>query len=256
GRDELLELPQHMAPEMILGDEADAAADVFLFCLLLFECLTGEHPFAGDESGITQRIRHAPVTTLRRLAPAVPSEVDRIVRRCLQKRPRDRFEDLTVVQSALVAALRDRTSQPGDRLIAAALAEAGLADAVPAPQQRHLDRTAGPGPNLKRWAIGAGVAIAAAGISFVAFRATDGDGGAEASGPRGVVGRPSHLRVLAHPWAEIYLDGELVDVTPVGRPLEITPGRHEVVFRHPNAADEKRVVEIVPGQTIVLDVAM
>jgi eukaryotic-like serine/threonine-protein kinase len=258
GRDELLELPEHMAPEMVLGDEPDPASDVFLFGLLIFQCLTGEHPFSGDEAGITQRIRHAPTPRLRRLAPEVPAEVDRIVHRCLEKRPRDRFEDLATVQSLLVRALRDRTSLPRELILGRTLSEAGLADELAPPRERHLDRSGMlTRPGIRRGLVGAAGAIVALVLAslWVHFDGDDDDGTA-AKDARGIVGSPARLRVLAHPWAEIYVDGEAVDTTPVGRLIEVSPGRHEVVFRHPHAPDEKRVVEIIAGQIIVLDVTM
>jgi serine/threonine-protein kinase len=64
------------------------------------------------------------------------------------------------------------------------------------------------------------------------------------------------LKVLAKPWAEVLIDGDLVDTTPIGRPLPVSPGRHYVTFRHPNAPDEKRSIDVASGQTVVLDVTM
>src|SRR5690606_11819580 len=97
----------------------------------------------------------------RRLVSEIPAEVDRIVRRCLEKRPRDRFEDLTSVQSLLVRALRDRTTLPRELLLARALAEAGLAHEVAPPRERHLDRsTIFEQPLVRRGGILAGVVVA------------------------------------------------------------------------------------------------
>ncbi|MCK6590469.1 MAG: carboxypeptidase-like regulatory domain-containing protein [Polyangiaceae bacterium] len=47
-----------------------------------------------------------------------------------------------------------------------------------------------------------------------------------------------------------------MDTTPIGRPLPVSPGRHYVTFRHPNAPDEKRSIDVASGQTVVLDVTM
>src|SRR5262249_49488663 len=69
-------------------------------------------------------------------------------------------------------------------------------------------------------------------------------------GPRG------YLRVLAQPWAEVIVDGETIDTTPMARPIAVAPGRHFVTFVHPNAPEEKRSVSVAAGQTVVLDVAM
>jgi serine/threonine-protein kinase len=65
-----------------------------------------------------------------------------------------------------------------------------------------------------------------------------------------------YLRVLATPWAEVLIDGELVDTTPIGRPIAVSPGRHFITFRHPNAPDEKRSIQVASGQTAVVDVSM
>jgi len=64
------------------------------------------------------------------------------------------------------------------------------------------------------------------------------------------------VRVVAQPWAEVYLDGELVDVTPMGRPILVIPGKHFITFRHPKAPDEQRAIKIAAGQTVMLDVTM
>jgi hypothetical protein len=52
------------------------------------------------------------------------------------------------------------------------------------------------------------------------------------------------------------VDGELVDTTPVGRPIPVLPGRHFVTFRHPSAPDEQRSIRIAAGQSVFLDVTM
>ena len=78
------------------------------------------------------------------------------------------------------------------------------------------------------------------------------DAGAAAVGSRD----RGMVRVVAQPWAEVYLDGELVDVTPMGRPLLVIPGKHFITFRHPKAPDEQRSIKIAAGQTVMLDVTM
>jgi len=62
--------------------------------------------------------------------------------------------------------------------------------------------------------------------------------------------------VLAQPWAEVSVDGEAIDTTPMARPIVVAPGRHFVTFVHPNAPEEKRTVDVGPGQTVLIDVAM
>jgi len=258
GRDELLELPQFMAPEMILGDEPSEGSDVFLLGLLLFTCLTGQHPFDGDEAGITQRIRHQEAPRLAELRPKsspVPSDVERIVRQCLSKRLLDRFLDMGSLQTALVRALRRRTAEPEEALIARALARAGLADDPPPVKRRHLVADALSEAKWLPWAVGGAIAVSLGGV-VVGLQNCDGDGEVVPNDPQGIVSRPAELKLLAHPWAEVFVDGERVDVTPIGRPVEVSPGRHVVSFRHPNAPEVTRNVEIIAGQTVLLDVQM
>lgn len=256
GRDELLEVPRHMAPEMILGDEATEASDIFLVGMLLFFAMTGSHPFAGDEAGISQRIRHASTPSLRQRVPTVPRDLARIVVRCLEKRAIDRYADALALHAALDAVLRRHARKPRETLVAAALAEARLGREPASPRERHLRA---PSPTSPRYVIPGLVALATAGalvvVGFTLDRCASGDAAGPAD-PRGVVGRPAQLRIVAHPWAEVWIDGELRDTTPIGLPVEVPPGRHEVVFRHPNAKDEVRVVEVIPGQTVLLDIEM
>jgi serine/threonine-protein kinase len=64
------------------------------------------------------------------------------------------------------------------------------------------------------------------------------------------------LQVLATPWAEVTIDGRVVDTTPFARPVPLSPGRHFVLFKHPSAPDESREIIVTPGETITLDVTM
>jgi serine/threonine-protein kinase len=64
------------------------------------------------------------------------------------------------------------------------------------------------------------------------------------------------LRVLATPWAEVWVDGQRIDVTPFARAIPLSPGTHYVTLKHPNAPVEKRQIAIVAGETLTLDVAM
>jgi serine/threonine-protein kinase len=97
---------------------------------------------------------------------------------------------------------------------------------------------------------------------FIALRALDdrdageGEGVTESPAP-GTAGRGVGLvRVVARPWAEVYVDGELADTTPIGRPLRVSPGRHFITFRHPSAPDEQRSIKVAGGQSVFLDVTM
>jgi serine/threonine-protein kinase len=67
---------------------------------------------------------------------------------------------------------------------------------------------------------------------------------------------PGYLRVLATPWAEVWVDGQKVAVTPFARGIPLPPGKHYVTLYHPNASVEKRTALIAAGETRTIDVVM
>lgn len=65
--------------------------------------------------------------------------------------------------------------------------------------------------------------------------------------------RPALLKVQCDPWADVYLDDILLDKTPF-EAVQISPGKHQVAFRHPAFPPVFREVEAKPGQEIDLNV--
>jgi serine/threonine protein kinase len=82
----------YMAPEQVEGREADARTDIFAFGVVMHEMLTGRRAFEGSSpaSLISAILRDAP--RLQTLMPEVPPAVDRVVRRCLEKDPDQRWQ--------------------------------------------------------------------------------------------------------------------------------------------------------------------
>jgi hypothetical protein len=255
--DEALMVPENMAPEQLLGDAADTLTDVFQLGTLLFRMLAGRPPFGGQDGSVSQSIRHEAPLSLGSRGRAIPDGVERVVARCLRKRRRDRYPDVASVTCDLLDLLRANTSLPSEVLVSRALASAGLADPLPFPLERGAEAAT---VRARQWMqklfapIITTIAVAAIGaLLWQSLREPPIDG---ASDPQGIVKRPARLRILAHPWAEVHIDGKLADITPIGRPIEVGPGRHAIVFKHPSAPDEARSVDIIAGQTILLDVEM
>ncbi|HSE65129.1 MAG TPA: protein kinase [Thermoanaerobaculia bacterium] len=81
----------YMSPEQVRGEPVDGRSDIFSLGVVLWEMLTGHRPFHGD----------SPVETLSAILreepppdPALaglPSEFERVLRRCLQKKPEERY---------------------------------------------------------------------------------------------------------------------------------------------------------------------
>jgi serine/threonine-protein kinase len=95
--------PGYMAPEQAAGDPLlDHRADIYAVGVLGYELLTARRPFHGDS--IHQLLVAQAVETpvpLQQLRPEVPAGLARLVMRCLEKRPEDRFADAHALHAAL-----------------------------------------------------------------------------------------------------------------------------------------------------------
>jgi eukaryotic-like serine/threonine-protein kinase len=83
----------YMAPEQIRGQALDARSDLFSFGILMYELVSGRRPFAGgtlaDLSSSILRDSPPPLSSLR---SDLPADLERIIDRCLEKNPRERFQ--------------------------------------------------------------------------------------------------------------------------------------------------------------------
>ena len=93
----------YMAPEQLEGRQVDARTDIWALGCLLFEMVAGRRAFeANSQAGLIAAIERDDAPQLTRQRPAASAALDRLVRRCLQKDPADRW------QSAADVALRLR----------------------------------------------------------------------------------------------------------------------------------------------------
>jgi eukaryotic-like serine/threonine-protein kinase len=83
----------YMSPEQVRGEPADARSDIFALGTILYEMLSGQRAFRRDTSAetMTAILKEDPPeisTTSKPIAPAI----ERTVRRCLEKKPQQRFQ--------------------------------------------------------------------------------------------------------------------------------------------------------------------
>ncbi len=83
----------YMAPEQLLGQESNNQIDIFAFGIILYELITGEHPFtAPTVSELTAKILRDTPNNLYDKRNDVPYDLNRIVFRCLNKKSTKRFQ--------------------------------------------------------------------------------------------------------------------------------------------------------------------
>jgi predicted Ser/Thr protein kinase len=85
----------YMSPEQARGLPADRRSDVFSFGILLYEMVSGSLPFKGASVLDTlHAIAYQPTQPISTLKASLPYSLQKVVDRCLQKKPEERYQDL------------------------------------------------------------------------------------------------------------------------------------------------------------------
>jgi serine/threonine-protein kinase len=261
--------PAYMSPEQVLGDKLDARSDIFSLGVVLYQMLTGKKPFVEDENkSAMHKIRLEKHASARTLNPDIPRELERIIDRCLEKQPRDRWRSAQHMVMALerflarhvemnhharlVLFLRAQNVitdlEAEEYLNPAALGAGGSVLAQPNMQARYVVRTA-----LVAHAIMLGVVMLMVGLVHVAPLSDTPTTHIAAAGSGKLAGKGT-LRVDAQPWARVEIDGKPAGTTPIAQPIELVEGPHLVQLVHDWYAPIRRSVTIGPGEPAHLSV--
>jgi len=101
---EVLGTPLYMSPEQTAADPVDWRTDIYAVGVMLFEMLTGQRPYTGDtQVELISKILIGQVPRMADLAPdaEIPEGLELIVATALAKDPRQRFQDMHALRSAL-----------------------------------------------------------------------------------------------------------------------------------------------------------
>jgi serine/threonine-protein kinase len=252
--------PSYMSPEQILGDKLDFRSDIFSVGIVLYQMLTGRKPFVEDESRtVMQKIRLDRHESPKKLGVDVPRKLERIMGRCLQKMPANRYPTTQALIDDLAEFLAPRVPMSHNARVVMFLHEIGVmtaeqTDAVlsaVAPRVlRSGRRDAGFLRSVAKWQA---AALGALLLSGLTVQAASGRWSGAPAGEAPVALTPDeagYLTVSADPWAHVYVDGQHLLTTPSSRVIPLKPGRHYVKYTNPYFAPVEHEVVVEAGRTV------
>ena len=98
----------YMAPEQFVTGQSSVRSDIFAMGVLLFELASGRHPFHKPDAQELQSVRaiqFAQPPKLREIVPEIPSELESVIYRCLEKQPSERYASAADVRKGLKTVL-------------------------------------------------------------------------------------------------------------------------------------------------------
>ncbi len=111
----------YMSPEQARGKSVDKRADIWAFGCVVFEMLTGQRAFQGEDVSLTLASVMKSDLNVTRLPHDVPATVRTALRRCLEKDARQRVRDIGDVRLAMQGAFETTVTAPSSPSAAPAL---------------------------------------------------------------------------------------------------------------------------------------
>ncbi|MGC9043659.1 MAG: protein kinase domain-containing protein [Myxococcota bacterium] len=102
--------PEYMSPEQASGMSVDNRTDIYSLGVIMYEMMTGRLPFLADNAiRILMMHQTEKPQSPREINPDIHIQMEQIILKCLNKRPEDRFQDMTEITQALIQLLSSST---------------------------------------------------------------------------------------------------------------------------------------------------
>ena len=146
GTGQVLGTPNYMAPEQVRGKHLDGRSDLFSLGVILYELVTGERPFTGENvTTIVYKIVHENPIAPRELDVTIHPGLSEVVLRALEKTPDLRFQSGAELAKALQSYKSHGADTTGPTAVLDAQIQQAVATGVLPPSALSGSMTAAPG---------------------------------------------------------------------------------------------------------------
>lgn len=251
--------PSYMSPEQILGDKLDQRTDIWSLGVVFYQMLSGKKPFVEDaKRSVLQKIRIDRYIPARKLNSKVPRVLERILGRCMEKQPADRYNSMQALIHDLEDFLASRVVVNYNAYLVKYLQEknvlsndeaSGILTAGAVREGQKIvreDRRA-----IKTIGLVQTVVLTIFLFAGIVIQLASGEPSFANEEPV-VAANPSdmgYLKIVAIPWAKVVIDNEDLALTPLATPIALPPGKHFVELINPYFKSRKLEIEITPQET-------
>jgi serine/threonine-protein kinase len=168
----------YLSPEQALGEEVTAAADIYSFGCVLYECLTGRTPYVFETlAELAVKHRQEAITPVRELRPEIPEDLEAVVMRSLARNPEYRPSSAAALGQELAGSAPDDVTRPLPQASGVRASEVRTEPLRPEPREarsRALDR---------RIVVGAVIALLVLAAIVIAVVGPGSDNGSKERSP-------------------------------------------------------------------------